>query len=367
MKRTWVALAVAGAFAAGAAQAQSSVTLYGIVDVNYMWQDTDAGSFSAINSGHQSGSRWGMRGSEELGGNMKGIFTLEGGYSPDTGMMGQGNRLFGRQAWAGLDTSLGTVVLGRVALLSSGTGSFDMMGRLDPFLTGFGLAGAGNTFYSLNAVRVDNAVLYKSPKFAGFQVGASYSLNINGNESVNSSNNLDAFGFAGTWELGPFWVGVSYDTFDNPIGGSDQKHLQVGGTFDLGPIRLNAGYGNMSNIGAVPNAPTGGLGSFAVLPAGARPFDSNAYLLGGSWKIGAFSVIASWQMANGDSQNYCAPTNPPGCATFDPDYDIWSLGGTWNLSRRTNLYASYAQRNADGSLPISFDLKQFAFGVRHLF
>ena len=365
MKKTWVALAVAGAFAAGAAQAQSSVTLYGIVDVNYMWQDTDAGSFSAINSGHQSGSRWGMRGSEELGGNMKGLFTLEGGYSPDTGTLGQGGRLFGRQAWAGLDTSLGTVVLGRVALLSSGTGSFDMMGRLDPFLTGFGLAGAGNTFYSLNATRVDNAILYKSPKFAGFEVGATYSLNISGNESQISGNNLDAFGLAGTWELGPFWVGVSYDTFDNPIGGSDQKHLQVGATFDLGPFRINAGYADQSNIGAIPNAPTGGQGSFLVLPAGARPFDTSAYLIGGSWKIGAFSVIASWQMQDADGQSYNCGT---GTCNFDPDFDIWSIGGTWNLSRRTNLYASYAQRNADGTFnSASFDGKQFALGVRHLF
>jgi len=379
MKKTWVALAVLGAFA-GAASAQSSVTLYGIVDVNYMWQElptvvgsgTDTRieqkSASAINSGHQSGSRWGLRGSEDLGGNMKAIFTLEGGYSPDTGTLGQGGRIFGRQAWAGVQTGLGSVVLGRVALLSSGTGSFDMMGRLDPFLTGFGLASAGNTFYSMNATRVDNAILYKSPKFAGFTMGASYSLNISGNESTDSNKNLDAFGIAGSWEAGPFWVGASYDTFDNPAGGSDQKHLQVGATFDIGPFRLNGGWANQTNIGAIPNAPTGGQGSFLVLPSGARPFDTTSWLLGGSWKIGAFTVIASWQMQDADSQTYCAPTTPPGCANFDPDFDIWSIGGTWSLSRRTNLYASYAQRNADGSFSSdAFDGKQFALGMRHLF
>jgi predicted porin len=373
MKKTWVALAVAGAFAAGAAQAQSSVTLYGIVDVNYMWQElpTSVGtpaaprisqeSFSAINSGHQSGSRWGLRGSEDLGGGLKAIFTLEGGYSPDTGTLGQGGRLFGRQAWAGLQGGWGAVVLGRLATFSSGTGSFDMFGRTDPFLTGFGLASLGNTFYSANALRVDNAIAYQSPKWAGFRGGIGYTTRIDGNEVAPSGNNADAIIAAINWEAGPFWVSVTYDSIDNPTGGSDQKHLQVGATFDLGPVRLHGGYADQSNIGAIPDAPTGGTGSFLVLPAGFKPFDTSAYMLGATWTIGAFKVFGSWQMQDADSQ-----TGPD--RSFDPDFDIWALGGSYNLSRRTNLYASYAQRNADGTFQSdSFDAKQFAVGVRHLF
>ena len=374
MKKTWVALAVAGAFAAGAAQAQSSVTLYGIIDVNYIWQElpTNVGtaaapriaqeSFSAINSGHQSGSRWGLRGSEDLGGGLKAIFTVEGGYSNDTGALGQGGLLFGRQAWAGLQGGWGSVVAGRLASFSSGTGSFDMFGRTDPFLTGFGLASLGNTFYSANALRIDNTVAYQSPKWAGFQAGIGYSTRIAGNEVAPSSANTDAFISAVNWEAGPFWASVTYDQIDNPIGGSDQKHLQIGATFDLGPVRLHGGFADQSNIGAIPGGPTGGTGSFLVLPAGFRPFDTNAYMLGVTWKFGAFSVLGSFQMQDADSQ-----TNAAG-ATFDPDFDIWSLGATYNLSRRTNLYASYAQRNADGTFSAdAFDAKQFAVGMRHLF
>jgi len=258
MKKTWVALAVAGAFAAGAAQAQSSVTLYGIIDVNYMWQalPTTVGtgtsarvqqeSFSAINSGHQSGSRWGLRGSEDLGGGLKAIFTIEGGYNPDTGTLGQGGLLFGRQAWAGLQGGWGAVVLGRLATFSSGTGSFDMFGRTDPFLTGFGLASLGNTFYSANALRIDNAIAYQTPTWAGFKAGIGYSTRIAGNEVAPSSANADGIISALSWEAGPFWVAVTYDSIDNPTGGSDQKHLQIGATFDIGPVRLHVVYADQS-------------------------------------------------------------------------------------------------------------------------
>ncbi len=103
MKKSLLALAVLSAFA-GVASAQSSVTLYGIIDMNLQRNDPKAGgaaSTTGVNSGHQSGSRWGVRGSEDLGGGLSAVFTLEGGYSGDTGLQGQG-ALFGRQVWAGL-------------------------------------------------------------------------------------------------------------------------------------------------------------------------------------------------------------------------------------------------------------------------
>ena len=381
MRKTWVALAVLGAFA-GVAQAQSSVTLYGIVDINYMWQKlptvTGTGTntrveqkgTSAINSGHQSGSRWGMRGSEDLGGGMKAIFTLEGGYSPDTGTLGQSGRIFGRQAWAGLESGWGKLVAGRIATFSSGTGSFYMTGNVDPFSTGFGLAGLGNTMYSMNALRLDNSVAYMTPKWAGFQFGAGYSVNANGSENQISDLNSDVLFLGANWQGGPFFVMVTYDQADGSSGKPDQKHLQVGGTFDIGPFRLHAAYADQSNIGTVPAIGTGGSGAFISLPAGISSFDTNAYMLGATWNIGAFSVFGSWQKQDADSKPINVPCAGGPCpsANFDPDFDIWALGGTWNLSRRTNLYASWASRNASGSLiDNSFNAKQLAIGMRHLF
>src|SRR5678815_3054784 len=123
MKKNLIALAVFGAFS-GAALAQSNVTLYGIIDVGYRYSDPDASNVSStkgIDSGIQSGNRWGIRGSEALSPTLNAVFTIEGGFGLDTGTLSQGSaactgtpisatnsvicsgatqtRIFGRQAW----------------------------------------------------------------------------------------------------------------------------------------------------------------------------------------------------------------------------------------------------------------------------
>lgn len=113
--------------ACGAAQAQSSVTLYGVADVNVEYVNhvgtvpqASNGFNSGVahsvvreNSGGYSGSRWGLRGTEDLGGGLKSIFVLETGFNVDTGTLQQGGRLFGRQAYVGLDTQFGQFTFGR--------------------------------------------------------------------------------------------------------------------------------------------------------------------------------------------------------------------------------------------------------------
>jgi predicted porin len=395
MKKTWVALAVAGAFVAGAAQAQSSVTLYGILDVNYMWQDrpTNVGtatapkwqleSVSAINGGHQFGNRWGLRGSEDLGGGLKAIFQLESGFNIDTGTMGQDNatnaqgtaavstasgRLFGRQAYVGLGSNWGTVVAGRIATFSSGTGAFDMFSTVDPFGTGFGLASLGQTFISANSLRLDNTIAYVSPKFAGFTGGIGYSTNINGSEVTPSGGNATAFASGINWSYGPFYAVVTYDVVNAPDAAAgqasrpDQKHLQIGGTWTIGPFKLAAAWADQTNVSAL--AGPGGPGSFLVLPAGLY-YDNNAYMLGATWNIGAFSVFGSWQSSAADGKTYQTAAGPK---NFEPDYDVYGIGATYAFSPRTNLYASYASRDANGTLiGNEFNAKQFAVGMAHKF
>lgn len=377
MKKTWIALAVAGVFAAGAAHAQSSVTLYGIVDVNYTWQEvpTTVGtgtatrvqqeSVSKIDGGHQSGSRWGLRGSEDLGGGLKAIFTLESGFDIDRGTSAQGGRLFGRQAWAGLSGSMGDVVAGRIATFSSGTGSFDMFSQVDPFGTGFGLASLGQTFYSANATRLDNTIAYRTPTWGGFQGGLAYSTRVDGAETAPGSSNTTAFASGVKWGSGPFYAVLTYDVIDfsnTAVAGNanpdDQKHLQIGATWDIGPVRLHGGYANQSGVRAV--AVGGGAGVFGALPANLS-FDSDSFMLGLTWKLGAFTALASYQWLDADSQVINR-------VNYEPDYNIWAVGGTYTLSRRTNLYATYATRDADGTLVgNSFNYKQFAVGVAHRF
>jgi len=114
MKKSLLALAALGAFAS-AAHAQSSVTLYGIIDAGLTYVNNVQGnSLWAMQSGILQGSRWGLKGSEDLGGGLKTVFQLENGYNVFSGKLGQGGLDFGRQAYVGLSsTSFGTVTVGR--------------------------------------------------------------------------------------------------------------------------------------------------------------------------------------------------------------------------------------------------------------
>jgi predicted porin len=379
MKKSLIALALIGAFSS-AAVAQSNVTMYGILDVNYMWQEgpTNVGtsaapriqqeSTNAINGGHQSGNRWGVRGTESLGGGLNAIFALEAGFNIDSGTSGQGGRLFGRQAYAGVSGGWGSVVAGRLATFSSGTGDFDMIGRVDPFLTGFGLAGAQNTLISMNALRVDNTVAYVSPTFAGFKAGVGYSTRIDGAETAPSGTNTKATIFGANWASGPFFAAITYDIVNgsNATSLPDQKHLQIGGTWDIASFRLHAAWADQTNIAFLPTPSTGGSGSFILLPAGLQNFDATSWLLGATWTVTpAFKVFGSYQAFDADGKSVRTGNT---VTNFEPDYNVWGIGTTYNLSRRTNLYASYAWRDVDGTLSgNTANSKQLAIGVRHLF
>ncbi|WP_194722578.1 porin, partial [Noviherbaspirillum malthae] len=112
MKKSLIALAVLGTVA-GASFAQTNVTVYGVADAGLARIDNGRVNTTALQSGQQSGSRIGFRGTEDLGGGLSAIFTLENGFNIDDGTLGQGGRLFGRQAFVGLQGGFGAVKLGR--------------------------------------------------------------------------------------------------------------------------------------------------------------------------------------------------------------------------------------------------------------
>ncbi len=373
MKKNLIALAVFGAFS-GAALAQSNVTLYGIIDVGYGYVDPSAGnipSTKGIQSGIQSGNRWGIRGSEALSPNLNAVFTIEGGFNLDTGTLGQGSaactgtpitatnsvacsgavqsRIFGRQAWGGLSGGFGTLVAGRVATFSSGTGSFDMVGTIDPFGTGFGGYG-GWIASSANALRLDNSVLYQSPTFGGFKFGAGYSFNASGAEVAGSGNNLDIWFTGAQFAAGPFFAAITYDKFDIPGASSDQSNLTLGATFDLKFLKLHAGYSKEDDQRV-----------FNVLgiTSGA---DADSFMAGVTVPLFGGSLFGSWQKYDGDRVSL-TPT------TFDErDAKVYGIGYTYPLSRRTNIYAAFARNNAEESINnTALDRKQYAIGMRHLF
>jgi len=330
-----------------------------------------------VQSGYQSGSRFGVRGSEALGKNWNAIFTLEAGVNVDTGTSGQNGQLFGRQAWGGLQhDSFGSLVLGRIATPSSGTGSFDLWGAVDPFATGWGIAGLNQTFIPSNALREDNSILWASPTWAGFKFAAQYSFNVLGQEVAPSGNNTKGMTLAANWTWGPLFLAATYDVLspsnalNSPSGNPDQKMTQLGGSFDFKIVKLHAAYGIQDNIRLIQNS-SGGLGFF--LPTGVVAYDNNPWMLGVTVPVFGGQILASYQYSDADN---VTGTNAAGAYSFEPDYSVWGIGYSYPFSRRTNLYIGYAQQEWDGNIsqastPIAaserFDRKQFALGIRHLF
>ena len=371
MKKSLLALAVLGAFA-GAASAQSSVTLYGIVDVGVQYDDFKRGGASsrtAIDGGFQAGNRLGVRGSEALGGNLNAIFALEAGFNIDNGTSGQQGRLFGRQAWVGVDGGIGTLVGGRIPSFSSGTGAFDMFGPVDPFGTSWITAGLQSTMSAANAMRLDNSIMYRTPKFGGFQLGAGYSFAANGqaptNELGGTGNNNRVMFTGANFAAGPFYAVVTYDVirYANAITSEDQKMLQVGGTFDLKFLKLHAAYAAEDNVR--PNN-TVSLGVQSALLAAGTGADADAWMVGLSAPLGAFTFLASYQERDGDAVGV-------GPAAVEGDGTVWAVGGKYDLSRRTNLFLVYADSKGEKSLSQgiaatdSVNRKTLMTGINHRF
>lgn len=367
------ALGAALLLACGGAFAQSNVTLYGVIDASVQYNRQYSSSTKqqegvwSIDSGYQSGSRWGLRGSENLGGGLSAIFTLESGFNVDTGMSGQGGALFGRQAWVGVDGRFGTVVAGRLATPSSGTGTFDMFSAVDPFGAGFGVNQIGTTFIAANALRESNAVLYVTPVLSGFKGAAGYSFNRGGTETAPQGSNSEAATLAASYSSGPFYAVVTYDWLGYPDAGlatanaglSSQKLLQIGATWDFKVVKLFAAYADQSNISAV-------LGNVAIAPPSGLPsYNNQAWMVGATAPLAGGLLSVSYQNADADSQTYAQAGS---LATFEPDYAVWGIGYQYPLSPRTNLYTGYGQVSANGTLDSTqFDRKQFAIGMRHRF
>src|SRR5215469_1174898 len=158
----------------GYAHAQSSVTLYGIVDdgFNFVTNSGGAHLYSLVSGGIQS-SRWGLRGNEDLGGGLSSVFVLENGFDLNSGKLGQGGLEFGRQAYAGLSSRYGTVTFGR---------QYDsVVDYIGPFAAGdqwggYIAAHPGDLDNFNNSYRTNNTIKYASANYAGLTFGGTYSF-----------------------------------------------------------------------------------------------------------------------------------------------------------------------------------------------
>ena len=203
MKKSILFCALSALFAAGAAQA-ANVDVYGIVDtgLSYIHKDLDNGTKKTDNlsmaSGISRGSRWGLRGTEDLGNGLKAGFVLENGFDSDSGNIAASagaGRMFGREANVWVSGRLGTLSAGRLQHLTAGFGSWGIAARtISPFAHGWGTGyiGGYKTVFGFNSSRVDNALAYKTPTWNGFTAYAEYSMKTDsgaaGDENKGSSD-----------------------------------------------------------------------------------------------------------------------------------------------------------------------------------
>lgn len=247
MKKSLLALAISGAIATigtGAAQAQINVTLYGLIDttIRYSTNENAAGDNRLqMTDGVLTGSRWGLRGVEDLGGGLKATFGVESGFAPETGVMQQGGRLFGRLAVAGMEGGFGSVLLGRQFTVAHDTlASFDAFGFANNAVLGY----QGGNY---TGARHDNMVKY-SKGFGPVTFNAGYTFGeVAGNTSANSAKGVSLI-----YSNGPLRAGAVYQTTNDVTSGyfnavtaaqaSKQTVWGAGGTYTLGAAKFHLGY-----------------------------------------------------------------------------------------------------------------------------
>ncbi|WP_439893313.1 porin (plasmid) [Ralstonia sp. 25C] len=337
--------------------AQSSVTLYGVIDQGINYTNNVGGkSLVEMASGFAQGSRWGLKGSEDLGGGTKALFQLEGGFNADTGKAGQGGLLFGRQAYVGLaDNRFGTVTLGRqydsvIDYLSQTTAAGNWAGTM------FGHPYDNDNF--IYSFRVNNTVKYTSPVFSGFQFGGTYSFSNN----TGFANNRQ-YGAGMQYTNGGLLLAAAYLQADNPSAtaggainnGGDQNFLAnrtrifgAGVNYTFGAATAGFAYSN-SNF----NQPLStGYISGSILPAGGtlsslrfQNFEVNfKYQFTPAFYAGAVYTLTveNFQASSGEAK---------------PKVHAIGLMADYNFSKRTDVYvqAAYA-RVAGGKTGNALDL-----------
>ena len=381
MKKTLIALAALTAIA-GAAQAQSTVTLYGIVDADiastttagYVGTSIKTLSQSQVRTDGLSGDRWGLKGAEDLGGGLSAIFNLESGFTIDAGTSAQGGLLFGRRSNVGLSGGFGKVELGR----NSGpyedvAADHSMMGEssFDPsnYNTGPSTAsaaavtttGAGaNPFFSTAngprvhawigyATRLNNSIKYTTPAFSGVTASVLYSLGEDKTATTDATKSISA---SVKYVNGPLLVSAGYQSETAASSTTTTKapaleNTLVSVAYDFGAAKVGMGF-NRANYKDVTVTATGL--DFAA---------QNGYDLSVAVPFGATTVSANYAVSDGDTL---------GKST---GFGVQAL---YALSKRTTLYVGAVSTQlfsklVDGAAVGSDSGRNsiYAAGVRHSF
>lgn len=338
------------------AHAQSSLTLYGLIDTGVSWVSTGTDRSGILSTGVASTSRLGFRGAEDIGNGLRAVFDLESGFNSDTGGQrgGPANRLFDRIATVGFAGDFGQVRLGRDT-----TPTYNAAGLND--LMGHGYWGNTQGF-GYTTVRIDNAIFYRSPVLQGFSGEAAGSFG--GASSTGTSTSV---------------AGGSQVT--EGLTSADRVGRYYGGrlAYEMGPVKANAAYGQVEIAPGVRAREVvagasydfgllkAGLGYYRTHPTGADRL--RGVNLGASIKVGTGTLLAQFYQVKFDSA-----TNAPRANTFGLAYN-------YPVSRRTSLCASLGALHNNGSAAFSLrsasealvpsvigeNPRALSLGLRHVF
>ncbi|HZG21785.1 MAG TPA: porin [Herbaspirillum sp.] len=348
MKKSLLALAVLGAFA-GAAQAQSSVTIYGIVDTGIVYTSKavntagtgSTGSKFGLNSGVIQGSRIGFKGVEDLGGGLSALFQLETGFNNDNGALnGQdpgATNLFRRKSVVGLAGGFGSVLVGRQTDFADTISAYTSVNDFG------GITGAvGHNLDRLEGTRTNNSISYTTANLSGFTGNLIYGFG----ETAGKTSAGQSFGIGGKYDNGPLGLGINYyqskqgaTPSDTSLlstasvaqaGNSALKSLNVVASYQFGPARV---YGNYSRVKQDLN--TGSPTAVAAKTLGAAN-KADIYELGT-----AYSLTPSLKLLGAVTH-----TRADFNSSSKGKLTQISLGTDYWLSKRTDLYAFVANIRA---------------------
>jgi len=331
MKKSLIALAVLAA--SGASFAQSSVTAYGLLDA---WigvnKGADGVSQTMLGSGGVDGDRWGLKGSEDLGGGLKADFILEQGFAIDTGAAATtttgAGAAFGRYATVGFSGGFGEVKFGKYST------AYDMVENGANGVFNSALSGAANTWRSGGYVwNPSNGIYYATPDMGGFTAAVSYALGENKTAAVGAGN-ITSFNVK--YAQGPIMASVGYQEEKADGNAAANKFGQINATYDFTVAKLQMAYGT----------------------ATVATTKTNEYQIGVTAPLStSLAVAGNFATSKDDDQ--------PGATGVKRNG--FGLGLAYSLSKRTMVYGGFRAETAKQDGKDNVDTHLVAMGVHHVF
>jgi predicted porin len=349
MKKSLIALAIASAVSAPAFAATSNVDIYGKLNfsVNFLFDQTEDNSLTPANEGvsdiqfTSNSSRIGFKGSEDLGGGLSAIWQIESSLNIDEG---NGNWA-SRNTFLGLKGDWGTVLGGKHDT------PLKLVGRaVDLF--GDTIADSRNVMGGGSDTRASNVVAYISPNFSGFNVIAAYVTDFPGNTTTApDADDKDVYNLNATYSNGPLYIGGAYGDGNGHEAAGLGSHWRLAAGYTFGNFKVVGQYDSLEDDSTTVGTQNG---------------DFDGWMLGASYTMGAMVFKGNYMMGEYDGVGGAEP-------------EQWTVGMDYNLSKRTSVYALYADGDSIvlgggagssdqiGSGAANGDVNAFSVGVTHSF